>query len=95
MRMLTRPYMDCNESSVVNEPAPAINGNTSGIIVDEPLGPLLRNISTSSTISTAMRNNTIEPAMANDDTSTLNKAKMDVPKKRIALTMKIKVEKSR
>ena len=84
MRILTKPYIDCNESNVVNEPAPAMRGNTKGTIVEAPVGPLLRKISTSSTISTAMRKSTIEPPIANEHTSTWNKPNIDDPKKRNA-----------
>ncbi len=61
-----------NESSVVNDPAPAISGNAIGTM-EAPEGESCLKISTPKIISNAIMKRTIEPAIANEDISTPNK----------------------
>lgn len=63
-------YSARKESSVVNEPAPASSGKTSGTKVASLMGPWFLNISMSSIISSDSRKMTMEPATANDSMST-------------------------
>ena len=58
---------------MVKEAAPAIKGKTKGTIVAEPQGLSFLNISTPNIISMASTSNTIAPATANEEISTLNK----------------------
>ena len=63
-------YSARSDSKVVNEPAPASNGNTNGTSVASLIGPWFLNISMSRIISSARRKSTMEPATANDAMST-------------------------
>lgn len=82
INMFSTAYSARNESSVVNEPGPATKGNANGIMLELPSGPLLRNNSTSSSISTANINITNAPATANDCMSTPKSLSMPSPVKR-------------
>ena len=67
-------YNALNDNSVVNEPAPAIRGNTIGTNTLELAGiSSVLNIFIPNIISNARANITNEPATANDAISTLNK----------------------
>lgn len=80
LKILILSYWARIDNMVVKEPAPAINGNTTGKKLLS-FGPsvLLLNISISNIISNAMTKIIKEPATANDDMSTLNKAKKASP----------------
>ena len=80
--MLTVAYSARSDNSVVNEPAPANRGNTTGMSVADLIGPIFLNITTSSIISSDMRNMTNEPATANEAISTLNSRSMASPAKK-------------
>lgn len=82
INMFTVAYSARSESSVVNEPAPANSGNTTGMRVADLIGPMFLKITTSSIISSDMRKITSEPATANDSMSTLNKCNMASPAKK-------------
>lgn len=84
--MLTVAYSARSDNSVVNEPAPANRGNTTGMSVADLIGPIFLNITTSSIISSDMRNMTNEPATANEAISTLNSRSMASPAKRSQAT---------
>ena len=63
--MLSVLYSERMVSSEVKAAGPANSGNASGTIEPASSGPLFLKISTSSSISSAMRNRMIEPATAN------------------------------
>lgn len=74
MRMSCVEYNARNDNSVVNEPAPAINGNTIGTKTLELAGvSSVLNIFIPNIISKARANITNEPATAKDAISTLNR----------------------
>ena len=82
MRMLTEAYSAFRDSSVVKEPAPARRGNTIGTSVAALMGPMFLKISTSSSISRAIKKMTSAPATANDSMSTLKRWSMASPAKK-------------
>ena len=72
--ILKSEYWARIDSKVVNEPAPAIRGNTTGVkVASFPISVFWRKIDISNTISMAMINTIIEPATANEEISRLNK----------------------
>ncbi|OPZ46718.1 MAG: hypothetical protein BWY95_01671 [Bacteroidetes bacterium ADurb.BinA104] len=80
--MLVVLYSAFRESSVVNEPGPTISGKTSGTMDEAPLGvESCLNMVISKIISKPMARTTIEPATANDSTSTPNRANTPSPRK--------------
>ena len=84
--MLMVWYSARNESSVVNEPAPAIKGNAIGTMEVPPGASCLKS-STPKIISNAKKRSTNEPAMANDEISTPNISSKASPIKRNAIRM--------
>ena len=78
--ILKSEYCERIDNKVVNEPAPAISGNTTGVkVASLPVLLLERKISKSSTISMAITKIIIEPATANEDISRLNSPKNASP----------------
>ena len=82
MRMFTGAYSARSDSSVVNEPAPAISGKTTGTSVASLMGPMFLKISMSRIISTAMRKMTKAPATAKLSISTLKSCSTASPAKK-------------
>ena len=80
--MFTLAYSARSESSVVNEPAPANKGNTTGMSVADLMGPIFLKITTSKIISSDIKKMTNEPATANEAISTLNNRSMASPAKK-------------
>jgi len=75
-------------SKVVKAPGPAKSGKITGIIVAEPLGLSILNISHPKVISQAMTKITNEPATAKEETSTLNRRKIPSPAKKKEMSIK-------
>ena len=75
-------------SKVVNAPGPAKSGKITGIIVAEPLGLSILNISHPKVISQAITKITNEPATAKDETSTLKRCKIPSPAKKKPTSIK-------
>ena len=82
--MFTCAYSARSDSSVVNEPAPASSGNTTGTSVASLIGPWFLKISTSRIISSDIKKIINEPATANDSMSTLNSRSIASPAKKKA-----------
>ena len=77
--MFRRLYSARNDKSVVNEPAPAIKGKTTGMIVTESFGPSNLNISTPKIISIAITKITRAPATAKEEISTPKSVRIRSP----------------
>jgi hypothetical protein len=71
----------------VNAPGPAKSGKITGIMVAEPLGLSILNSSHPKVISQAITKITNEPAIAKEETSTLNRRKIPSPAKKKASNM--------
>lgn len=76
------------DSVVVRVPAPAINGNTIGTMVECPLGPSFLNISILKVISMARAIRITPPAIAKDAISTPKSFNSPSPKKRKSIIRK-------
>ena len=80
--MFKAEYSARSESNVVNEPAPASSGKTSGTYVASLIGPAFLKISISNTISIAIRKSTKAPATANEFISTPKRFSKPSPMKK-------------
>ena len=76
MTMFMVAYSARSDSRAVKAPGPATNGNANGTIAALPDGPAFLNMTTSSTISSAIKKMMSAPATANERISTLNSCKI-------------------
>ena len=76
---LNKLYSALSDKTVVKVPAPAISGNTNGMMVAASAGPSSLNTSMPKIISTAITKMTKAPATAKEDTFSANKLNTDAP----------------
>jgi len=87
MMMLMTSNSALRDNKVVNEPAPAIKGNTNGTMKEVSAGLSSLKMRMSRIISMAMIRMMRAPATAKEETSTLNSLRMPSPTKRNSVRM--------